>query len=143
MPKRRGQAQWRGGLKQGSGTVNVEGGALENASYSAGSRFGDQPGTNPEELIGAAHAGCFSMAFALGLEEAGFTPETIDTTASVTIEEVPDGFSITSIHLDTTASVANIDEARFQEVADEAKKGCPVSKALAGVGISLEATLKR
>jgi len=137
MPVKKANATWNGTLEEGSGEMFVESGAYEG-EFSFAKRFGDEPGTNPEELIGAAHAGCFSMAFANELDEAGFTPESVETTAEVHLE---DG-SITRIDLITKASVPDIDEARFQEVANEAKEGCPVSRALAGVDeITLDATL--
>jgi osmotically inducible protein OsmC len=137
MPVKKANATWNGTLEEGSGEMFVESGAYEG-EFSFAKRFGDEAGTNPEELIGAAHAGCFSMAFANELDEAGFTPESVETTAEVHLE---DG-SITRIDLITKASVPDIDEARFQEVANEAKEGCPVSRALAGVDeITLDATL--
>jgi len=137
MPVKKANATWNGTLEEGSGEMFVESGAYEG-EFSFAKRFGDEAGTNPEELIGAAHAGCFSMAFANELDEAGFTPESVETTAEVHLE---DG-SITRIDLITEASVPDIDEARFQEVANDAKEGCPVSRALAGVDeITLDATL--
>ncbi|HEY3356006.1 MAG TPA: OsmC family protein [Polyangia bacterium] len=142
MPSRTGEAVWEGDLKSGQGTMKVASGAFEGR-YSAGTRFGDQPGSNPEELIGAAHAGCFSMAFAHGLAQAGFTPKRVHTTAKVTIDRVGEGFAITRIRLATEAVVPGIDQAVFQAQADAAKQGCPVSKALAGTTIELEAKLVR
>jgi osmotically inducible protein OsmC len=115
-------------------------GAFEG-KYSFPSRFESGQGTNPEELIGAAHAGCFSMALSAGLGKSGFTPTRIHTTATVHLEQVPDGFAITRIELDTEAQIPNIDEKKFLEHAEAAKKGCPVSKALAGTQISLKAKL--
>jgi osmotically inducible protein OsmC len=115
-------------------------GAFEG-SYSFGSRFEDGAGTNPEELIGAAHAGCFSMALSHMLSEAGHIPDTVHTTARVSIDKVGDGFKITSIELKTDAKVPGIDDKAFQEKAQAAKEGCPVSQALAGTDIKLEATL--
>jgi osmotically inducible protein OsmC len=138
--KRKGSAVWQGGLKDGNGTVSAESGAVSGVPYSFAKRFGDEPGTNPEELIGAAHAGCFSMAFSAQLGEAGFKPEKIETTADVTIENVSGGFAITSIHLDVKASIPNIDESKFQEIAKKAKEGCPVSK-LFKADITMDATL--
>jgi lipoyl-dependent peroxiredoxin len=138
--KRKGSAVWRGGLKTGDGTVSAESGALANLPYSFAKRFGDEAGTNPEELIGAAHAGCFSMAFSGQLGSAGFEPEKIETTATVTIESVEGGFAITKIHLDVQATVPNLDESKFQELAKKAKEGCPVSKLLKA-DITMEAKL--
>ena len=128
--KRKGSAVWRGGIKTGEGTVSTESGVLSNVGYSFAKRFGDEPGTNPEELIGAAHAGCFSMAFSGQLGAAGFEAEKIETTATVTVEKVEGGFAITKVHLDVQATVPNLDESKFQEIAKKAKEGCPVSKLL-------------
>lgn len=139
MPTRHANAEWTGSVKEGSGTLNV--GDFEG-SYSAGSRFEDADGTNPEELIGAAHAGCFSMALSLALGEEGFQPDSIDTDADVTIVHQEDDISITTIRLTTEAEIPEIDEETFQSIAQAAKEGCPVSKALAGVDIQLEATLR-
>jgi osmotically inducible protein OsmC len=141
MPKRSAHARWEGTLQQGKGTVSLGSGAFEG-SYSFATRFEDAPGTNPEELIGAAHAGCFSMALSMLLEKAGHPPRDIQTRADVTIEKVEDGFKITRIDLTTRAEVPGMDEAAFQEQANAAKEGCPVSQALAGTRISLSATLK-
>lgn len=138
--KRSGSAVWTGGFVQGSGTISTISGALAAAPYSVSSRFEDRPGTNPEELIGAAHAGCFSMAFALILGEAGFTPERIETEADVTLTKGAEGFSISAVHLTLRAKIANLDEARFRELADKAKASCPVSKVL-NARISLDAAL--
>ncbi len=140
MPTRKAEAIWEGGLKDGRGTMKMESGAYEG-KYSFGSRFEQDPGTNPEELIAAAHAGCFSMALSGALGRSGFTPERVQTTAKVHLGKVDGGFAITRIDLATEASVPGIDEAAFQEHAEGAKKGCPVSKALAGVEIHLEAKL--
>lgn len=140
MPKRDGNAVWNGGLKDGNGTIKV-GDALFEGQYSFSSRFEEGEGTNPEELIAAAHAGCYSMAFSAELEAAGFTPNSVSTKASVWLEKVGDGFSITRILLSTEGDVPDIDDAKFQEVATAAKDGCPVSRALSAVDISLEATL--
>ncbi len=123
-------AVWQGGIKDGGGTISTETGVLKQAPYGFKARFEDGPGTNPEELIGAAHAGCFSMAFSLMLTEAGLKPEKIETSAAVTLEKVGDGFEITSSHLDVVASIPGIDQARFEEIANKAKAGCPVSKLL-------------
>lgn len=140
MHTRTAEATWHGDLKSGKGTMRSQSGAVDGA-YSFPSRFQDGKGSNPEELIGAAHAGCFSMAFSLALGEAGHAPERIDTTASVTLGEVDGAPTITGVHLDTTARVPGIDAAELRRVADEAKKGCPVSRALAGVAITVEAKL--
>jgi osmotically inducible protein OsmC len=120
--------------------MSLQSGAYEGA-YSFRSRFEDGAGSNPEELIAAAHAGCFSMAFANVLDEAGYTPESVDTTADVTLRMLEDGPAITKIHLTSEATVPDIDEETFQEHAEAAKDGCPVSKALAGAEITLDATL--
>ena len=128
--KRKGSAIWKGGLKDGNGVVSTESGVLSSVPYSFAKRFGDEAGTNPEELIGAAHAGCFSMAFSGQLGEAGFKADKIETTATVTIENAGGGFSITAIHLDMQATIPNIDDSKFQEIAKKAKEGCPVSKLL-------------
>lgn len=141
MPARSSEAEWRGGLKDGSGTMKLGSGAYEG-SYSFPSRFEEGTGTNPEELIAAAHAGCYSMAFSAGLEKAGFKATRVGTTATVHLEKVEDGFSITRIDLKCDAEVPGIEKAKFQEVAEGAKKGCPVSRALASTQITLEATLK-
>jgi osmotically inducible protein OsmC len=133
MPVRSANAEWRGDLPSGKGTMKLQSGAYEG-QYSFSSRFEEGTGSNPEELIAAAHAGCFSMAFSNGLAKAGFTPNSVRTQANVYLEKGDAGFGITRIRLDTEADVPNIDEARFQELAEEAKKGCPVSRALAAVG---------
>jgi osmotically inducible protein OsmC len=141
MAQRKGKAVWRGGLKDGSGTVEL-GSGLFKGEYSFQSRFESGPGTNPEELIGAAHAGCFSMALAGNLERAGYTPEEISTTATVSIEKAPDGFAITTIVLDTQARVLDIDEEELVRQAENAKDTCPVSQVLKGAKISLKARLE-
>ena len=141
MAVRKAEAQWTGTLREGSGTMRVGSGTFEGA-YSFGSRFEDGKGTNPEELIGAAHAGCFSMALAVGLQRGGHTPEQIRTSADVTVEKVGEGFAITKIHLTTTGSVPGLDEATFQQFAESARANCVVSKALAGVTITLDAKLE-
>ena len=141
MPTRSANATWDGNLADGSGSMAVESGAYEGP-FSFVSRFKDGTGSNPEELIAAAHAGCFSMAFSNVLDENGHTPTSVATTARVTLEMLDDGGpTITSIHLDTDATVPGIDEDTFQELANAAKDGCPVSKALAGPAITLDATL--
>lgn len=141
MPMRRSEAEWTGTLREGGGRMKLGSGAYEGA-YSFPSRFENGQGTNPEELIAAAHAGCFSMALSAALSKAGFTPERIHTTASVHLEPDGGGFAITRIELVTEASVPGIDEAGFQQQAEGAKANCPVSKALAGTKISLQATLR-
>ena len=140
MPVRSASAVWKGDLKGGGGTMKLESGAYEG-KYSFGSRFEQDPGTNPEELIAAAHAGCFSMALSAALGRAGFSPASVSTTAKATLEITDDGPTITKIVLTTEAVVPEIDDATFQEHAAGAKAGCPVSKALAGTEIVLNATL--
>ncbi|NIQ00618.1 MAG: OsmC family peroxiredoxin [Nitrospinaceae bacterium] len=141
MPDRTSEARWEGTLKEGKGVMKFGSGAYEGA-YSFPSRFESGDGTNPEELIAAAHAGCYSMALSAGLGKAGFTPTSVDTKATVTLEAVEGGFGITKISLVCEAVVPDIDDAKFQELATATKSGCPVSKALAGPEISLSATLK-
>ena len=141
MPTRTAKARWTGRLKDGQGTMSVGSGACEGP-YSFASRFAEGDGTNPEELIGAAHAGCFSMALSMILEQAGHPPESIETSAEVTIEQVDDGFSITGIALTCRARVPGMDRGTFADSARAAKEGCPVSKALAGTHITLDATLE-
>ena len=140
MPVRKADAVWEGDLKGGQGTVKLGSGAFEGR-YSFGSRFEEAGGTNPEELIGAAHAGCFSMALSAGLGRSGFTPKRVATTAKVHLEKVGEGFKITRIELDNVSEVPGIDETAFQEHAKKAKEGCPVSQALASVEITLNARL--
>ena len=127
---KKASAIWKGGIKDGTGAISTETGVLNNAPYGFKSRFENGKGTNPEELLGAAHAGCFSMALSLILGEAGMTAEKIETQAAVTLEKVGDGFSITSSHLDVTAKIPGADPAKFQEAANKAKAGCPLSKVL-------------
>ena len=140
MPVRKAEAEWRGGLRDGKGTIKTESGAVDG-QYSFGTRFENGVGTNPEELIGAAHAGCFTMALSAGLEKAGKPAKRVHTTASVRLDKVGEGFGITKIDLVTEAEVPGIDDAAFQQAANAAKAGCPVSKALAGTQISLTAKL--
>jgi lipoyl-dependent peroxiredoxin len=140
MAVRTSEARWEGTLREGHGTMKLGSGAFEG-DYSFPSRFESGQGTNPEELIGAAHAGCFSMAFANGLTRAGFAPTRIHTTASVHLDSVEGGFAITRIDLNTEAAVPDIDEATFQDQAATAKANCPVSKVLAGAEIRLSAKL--
>lgn len=140
MPVRKAEAVWEGNLLKGHGRMKFGSGAFEGA-YSFSSRFENGPGTNPEELIAAAHAGCFSMALSLFIEKAGFKPESIQTSANVHIDKVGDGFRITGIDLETEAKVPGIDEKTFFQQAEAAKAGCPVSQALAGTEIRLKARL--
>lgn len=140
MPKRQGSAVWRGSLTEGEGTVRLGSGAFEGP-YSFKSRFVDGPGTNPEELIGAAHAGCFSMALSKILTDAGHPPESVETTAAVHLDKVDGGFAITRVHLTTTGRVPGVDAEQFAAHARTAKDNCPVSKALAAIDVSVDATL--
>jgi osmotically inducible protein OsmC len=140
MAVRSAEAEWKGNLREGQGTVKLGSGAYEGR-YSFASRFESGTGTNPEELIGAAHAGCFSMALSAGLGRAGFTPTRIHTKAKVHLEKVGEGFGITRIELETEAQIPGIDAKTFQEHAEGAKKNCPVSKALTGAEITLQAKL--
>lgn len=140
MPVRTAEAVWEGPVPQGHGSITAESGALES-EYSFGSRFENRKGTNPEELLGAAHAGCFTMALALALTQAGHRPTCIHTTARVTIDKGPDGFRIPAIELDTEAHVPGLGPADFQQAAEKAKADCPVSRALTGTEIRLEAKL--
>lgn len=134
-------AHWQGDLKTGKGTISTESGALKDNPYGFNTRFGDTPGTNPEELVGAAHASCFSMAFSLMLGEENFTPDSIDTQATVTIEEQNGGFTVTASHLTMTARIKGISQEKFAEIADKAKVGCPISKLL-NTDITLDAKLQ-
>lgn len=137
---RKGSAVWAGGIKDGQGAISTESGALAAYPYGFASRFEGKRGTNPEELLGAAHAGCFTMALALILGEAGFTATEMETQAKVTLEQVEGGYAITAVHLVLAARIPGADQATFAELADRAKAGCPVSKALKAA-ISLDATL--
>lgn len=141
MPTRNASATWEGTLQGGSGSFEGQSGAIRG-SYSFGSRFGESGGTNPEELLAAAEAACFSMALSVGLEKAGATPERVHTDAACTIEKVGEGFKITSIRLESRVRAGGIDAAKFQEVAEATKAGCPVSQALAGTTIELDAQLE-
>ena len=134
---RKGTAEWNGDLKAGKGTVSVQSGAFSNTQYSYRSRFEEGTGTNPEELIGAAHAGCYSMALSNALAEAGHVPDSVKTTANVKME----GLKITEVLLQTEGSVPGLSQDEFQTYADDAKKNCPVSQALAALDIKLEAKL--
>src|ERR1700761_3853340 len=128
--QRTGSAHWSGGLKDGKGTVSTQSGVLRQTQYSFSTRFENGVGTNPEELLAAAHAGCFSMALSGQLGSAGMTAESIDTTATVTLEKTDDGFGITTVHLDVKAKIPGADKAKFDEAAQNAEKGCPVSRVL-------------
>lgn len=138
MPTKKASAVWNGNLKSGKGTMKLGSGSYEGA-YSFATRFEDKEGSNPEELIGAALSGCFSMAFSNELDKADFTPESVETEAEVTLD--PSAGGITNIKLTTKGKVPDIDESKFQEIAKGAKEGCPVSKALKAVNIELDATL--
>lgn len=138
--KRKASAVWTGDLKNGEGTVSSASGVLDDTRYGFKSRFEEGPGTNPEELVGAAHAGCFSMALSAILGEQGVTPERIETSATVSLEKVGDGFEVTKIHLDVSAKIAGIDDEAFQNAAAAAKAGCPISKLLTAE-ISMDAKL--
>ena len=140
--KRNASAEWKGGLKDGKGTISTDSGVLSNTQYSFSTRFEDGVGTNPEELIAAAHAGCFSMALSGQLAQAGLTADTIRTTASVSLEKTEGGFAITSVHLDVRARVPGADEAAFATAANNAKAGCPVSKVLKAE-ITMDAKLEQ
>ena len=135
-----GTAKWQGGLKDGKGAISTKSGALTDYPYGFASRFEGKPGTNPEELIGAAHAGCFTMALSLILGEAGFTASEMNTKAEITLEKKDDGFTITKSQLTLRAKIPGIDDAKFKELAGMAEKGCPVSKLL-NCEISLDAAL--
>jgi osmotically inducible protein OsmC len=128
--KTTGSAVWRGGLKDGRGAISTKSGSLKDYPYGFASRFEGKPGTNPEELIGAAHAGCFTMALSLILSEAKLTAEQMDTTAEVALDKVGDGYAITSVHLSLKGKVPGASAEKFQELAEKAKAGCPVSKLL-------------
>jgi len=127
---RKASAEWRGSLKEGRGTISGESGALSNLPYSFQTRFENEKGTNPEELIGAAHAGCFSMALSAELGRVGITPESIRTTAAVTLDKVEAGFAVTAVQLDVAAKIPGADPAAFEKAANDAKAGCPISKLL-------------
>jgi osmotically inducible protein OsmC len=140
MPERSSQAVWDGDLQSGRGTMKIGSGAWEGP-YSFKSRFEDGAGTNPEELIAAAHAGCYSMALSAALTKAGNPPKRVETKAKVDLRKEAEGFRIAKIHLTTSASVNGIENAKFQEIAEQAKKNCPVSKVLSAAEISLDAKL--
>jgi len=128
--QRKASAVWQGGLKDGKGTVSSASGVLKNTPYSFSTRFEETPGTNPEELIAAAHAGCFSMALSAQLGNAGMAAESIETSATLTMEKLEAGFTITAIHLDVVAKIPGGDATKFEEAANNAKAGCPVSRLL-------------
>ena len=130
MATRKASAAWKGGLKDGTGTISTESGVLRDAAYGFKSRFESGPGTNPEELLAAAHAGCFSMALSLMLENEGMKAERIETQAAVAIEKVGEGFEITTSHLNVTARIPGADQAKFMQLANKAKEGCAVSKVI-------------
>jgi osmotically inducible protein OsmC len=136
-----GSAKWQGGIRDGKGAISTKSGALSDYPYGFASRFEGKPGTNPEELIGAAHAGCFTMALSLILGEAGFTAERMETRADVTLVKQADGYAITAVHLSLTGKVPGADQATFEELAGKAKAGCPVSKLLKAE-ITLDVTLE-
>lgn len=141
MPTRKGSAQWTGDLKTGKGTVSSESGALSKLPYGFNTRFGDEKGTNPEELIGAAHAACFSMALSNELSKAGIAHPQIETTSAIELKQQDSGFSITSAHLTVTITAKGADRAAAQKAAETAEKNCPVSK-LMKAEISMDATIK-
>jgi len=140
--KRSASALWQGGLKDGKGTVSTESGVLKQTPYSFSTRFEGQPGTNPEELIAAAHAGCFSMALSAELGKAGMTAETISTAAALTMEKLEIGWTVTLIHLDVTVKIPNADQSRFEAAANAAKAGCPISRLL-NTKVTMDAKLQR
>lgn len=139
--KRTASAMWTGNLKEGKGKISTQSGVLSQAQYGFNTRFEEGPGTNPEELIAAAHAGCFTMALSAQLTEAGMTVESIKTHAAVTLDKVDGGFAITKVHLDLTANIPGIDRSTFDTIANQAKTGCPVSKVL-NAEITLDAKLE-
>lgn len=141
MIKKHGSAIWSGTIKDGGGTVSTESGVLDKAQYGFNKRFEGEPGTNPEELIGAAHASCFAMALSGQLEAAGMVADSLDATSTVYLEKTDDGFHVPKVHLTLEAKIPDADEAKFQEAAANAKAGCPISKLLAGAEITLDAKL--
>ncbi|HEY3347209.1 MAG TPA: OsmC family protein [Nitrospirota bacterium] len=141
MP-RKATAVWKGSLKEGNGTISAASGVLKDTPYSFKTRFEDAPGTNPEELVAAAHAGCFSMALSAILGEAGIVPESVTTTASVTLEMLPEGPTVTKIHLDNVTKIPGGYKAKFDEAAGKAKAGCPISRLLRAAEITLSAKLE-
>ncbi len=139
--KKTASAHWQGGIKDGKGTISTQSGVLKDSPYGFNTRFEDKPGTNPEELIGAAHAGCFSMALSKELGEAGMTAESIDTTAQVTLDKVEGGFEISAVHLTLRAKIPGAERSAFEKAVEAAKTGCPVSKLLKAT-ITLEGILE-
>ena len=139
--KRKASAVWRGGLKEGKGAISTESGVLSQTQYSFSTRFESGVGTNPEELIAAAHAGCFSMALSAELGKAGITPESIQTTATVTMERLEAGWTVTQVHLDVAARIPGADPAKFTAAANAAKAGCPISRLL-NATITMDARLE-
>ena len=139
--ERNASAHWSGGLKDGKGTLTAPSGVLKNTPYSFATRFESQPGTNPEELVAAAHAGCFSMALSAQLGNAGMTAQAIDTTATVTLDKVEGGFAVTTVHLQVRAKIPGADKTKFEQAAKNAKEGCPISKLL-NAKITMDAQLE-
>jgi osmotically inducible protein OsmC len=139
--KRKASAEWKGGLKDGKGTISTDSGVLANTQYSFGTRFEEGKGTNPEELIAAAHAGCFSMALSGQLGNAGMTAERINTSATVTLEKTDAGFTVTSVHLDVNAKIPGAGKQAFETAANNAKAGCPISRLL-NTTITMDAKLE-
>jgi lipoyl-dependent peroxiredoxin len=139
--KRKASAVWRGGLKDGKGAISSESGVLKETQYSFSTRFENGVGTNPEELIAAAHAGCFSMAFSAELGKAGITPESIHTTATITLDKTDAGWTVTESHLDVAAKIPGIDPAKFTAAANAAKAGCPISRLLKA-NVTMDAKLE-
>jgi osmotically inducible protein OsmC len=137
---RKASAIWNGDLKQGKGVISTDSGVLRDTPYSFSTRFENNPGTNPEELIAAAHAGCFSMALSAELGKASITPQKIQTTATLTMEKIEAGWTVTAIHLDTTATIPGADRAKFEAAANSAKAGCPISRLL-NAKITMDAKL--
>ena len=140
MAKKHGSAHWEGSLKEGKGTVSMESGAVTDQPYGFNTRFEDKPGTNPEEMVAAAHAACFSMALSMVLGQSDLTPDAIDTKATVTLDKVGEGFEVTKSHLDVRISVPGADEAAVMEAAEKAKANCPISKLLTAE-ITMDATV--
>lgn len=138
--QKKGSAAWQGSIKDGSGTVSTESGALSNQPYGFNTRFGDKVGTNPEELVGAAHASCYSMALSLSLGEANYIAKNIATEATVSLDKDGDGFSVTAVHLNVAADVPDISDSEFMKIAEATKNACPISKLLKA-DISLQAAL--
>ena len=138
--KKSARSTWSGDIKKGKGYISTQSGALDNQPYGFNTRFEDKPGSNPEELVGAAHSACFGMALSLALGEAGFTAENINTEATVSLDEVDDGFAVSEIELVVNAKITDISNEQFQALCEQTKKGCPISKLL-NTSIKLTATL--